>query len=63
MATTKTREQKMVKDTFVAVRDSGRRIRVAIATGTVRISISDTAKNLTAVRDAPTDRGGNLATS
>jgi hypothetical protein len=48
-AANKTKEQKIVKDTFVAVRDSGRRTRVAIATGTATISSSGTAKNVTAV--------------
>lgn len=62
-ATTRVREQRMVKDTFAAVRDSGRRMSVETATGTARISTSGTARKVTAVNDAPSDPGGNLATS
>ena len=51
----------MVKDTFAAVRNSGRRMRIVTATGTARISISGAARNATASKEAPRDRGGNLA--
>lgn len=60
-AANNTKAQMTVRDTFVTVRDSGRRIRTATAAGTAGISISGTSANVTAVKDAPRDMGGNRA--